>query len=473
MKRAYQLIGAVFSLFALQSFGAEQWVQSAQLAVNRNLDVDDDYGDGYYRHCHDCSTTDDQYGFDVDIAGNRVVVGSPDREVVLCYPSGEILFSLTWARRLFENTGFVYLFQKQGGAWTHRHTFWPNIPSEGVWDTGRDSLRGLYCRDWNFGAAVSVTSFDEGRGQRGSVLAGQPGFWDVTRSGEGGFMANWGRALSFVEYEFQGQLYFNSGSPTAQFWAGSPNGGYTDFTCLGGAVSTYAGFSAIGSDNSDVAGSVLSMVKIYERKRGEWQNVKYLPKPGRGYGAALDVTGYAMIVGDPVAGSVEIWDRQAGAAGQWIKTQTLPAPAGSAEFGRAVSIAGSYAAVGAPMSSNGNGRVYVYRKNVQGRWDLAHTLVLAGAPGNQHFGYSVALSLQGRLVAGAPHRFATGKAFMYGLAYDNGRSQCTYLQELQPGNAAQNKEFGFSVAIDGPNAVVGAPGGGLVDGRAFVFEQRF
>lgn len=474
-KNTLGLVGLIVGLIATPGISSERWVNSADLTVDQSLDPDDGYGCGYYRHCHGCGTSDDLYGCSVAICGNRIVVGSPERDIVLNLPYYTPFRH--WWRQTFWDAGAAYLFENRDGGWQHVKTFWPNLVPASFPPDNRDGDRCAYCDNWESGQAVAISTFDADDGPRGSVLIGQPGFTDVTRyginlkddRGRSGMFYDQGRVLSFIEYVSSRSSYFYNW-PTCQIWQDTVEGTLTDKTFFGGAVSTWGGFAAIGCRSMSSGYCSPGVVKVCEMKNGYWKTVLRLEKPGMGYGWSLRLMGYSMIVGDIMANTAEIWERQQGAKGLWIKKQTLRPPTDANGYGQTVSIACDYAVVGAPYVNNHNGQVYVYHRNAEGQWDLVHTLPPIIGQDGQNFGYSVALSPEGRLLVGAPRRGDGGCVYLFRLAYVNGRSRYTYIQNLQP-HDLNYKELGFSVAIDGECAVVGAPGAGVSDGRAFVFKR--
>jgi hypothetical protein len=143
---------------------------------------------------------------------------------------------------------------------------------------------------------------------------------------------------------------------------------------------------------------------------------------------------------------------------------TSSAPRSMGLFGNSVAASGSYVAVGAPFESHaghaGAGNVYLY--NVSTGQPVANF----GSPTPKAgglFGYAVAMS-GSTLVVGAPNETAKGKfldagnAYVYRINGSTATLQHTLPEPVpQAGPAGQlGGAFGFSVAVNGASVIVGA-----------------
>jgi Bacterial Ig-like domain (group 3)/FG-GAP repeat len=160
----------------------------------------------------------------------------------------------------------------------------------------------------------------------------------------------------------------------------------------------------------------------------------------------------------------------------------LTASDGAAQdaFGFSVALSGdgSVALVAAPSHSVGGtfeaGAVYVFRRGGSGYTQTGELTASDGAT-DEFFGFSVALSANGRALVGAyDYEAATGAAYVFS------RTGSTYRQtaELTASDGAPYEAFGLSVALgaDGSSAVVGSPfhaTGNPVpgNGAAYVFRR--
>src|SRR3989442_422398 len=184
------------------------------------------------------------------------------------------------------------------------------------------------------------------------------------------------------------------------------------------------------------------------------------------FGGSVAVSGSTAVVGSPNknthTGAAYVFVR---AGGTWSEQAELIASDGQSgdAFGGAVAISGSTVLVGAPDKNYYRGAVYVFIRS-HGAWSQQAELFAPDAACCDEFGFSVAISGQSALV-GAPFK----NSYM-GKAYVFVRSGGTWAPraELHALNRATYDYFGYSVAISGFTAVVGSPGHAH-SGAAFVF----
>lgn len=178
------------------------------------------------------------------------------------------------------------------------------------------------------------------------------------------------------------------------------------------------------------------------------------PGRGDGFGAAVAVSGDAVVVGAPgrasgastAAGAVY---RFASQDGRWVETRVLApgTPVTGAAFGHALAVDGGVMVVGAP----GDGAAYVYHGLEDAIPDARLTLDGAAAA----FGASVAVDGD-LVVVGAPglENAARGAAAVYGRR----DATWTLATTLAPRTARDGDRFGAAVAVSGLHIAVGAPG---------------
>jgi hypothetical protein len=160
----------------------------------------------------------------------------------------------------------------------------------------------------------------------------------------------------------------------------------------------------------------------------------------------------------------------------WAQQQKLAAADGAAGdgFGNGVALSDVTAVVGAPNKSIGSnvgqGAVYVFTSS-GGAWTEAQRLVASDGAAYDDFGCSVALSgntmIVGAYSAAVGAKSGQGVAYVFTLA----GSIWTQQQKLVAADGAANDDFGYSVAISGATALVGARGRGGQRGAAYVFAQ--
>ena len=142
------------------------------------------------------------------------------------------------------------------------------------------------------------------------------------------------------------------------------------------------------------------------------------------------------------------------------ESQMLIAPDAAADdhFGAAVALAGPWALVGAPLNDyphSATGSAYLYHARGD-KWNVAK-LSPSVANGGAMFGWSVALNGSTAFI-GAPEDMdqgkETGAAFVFTTDANGTWHQTT---RLTASDAAANDRFGHSVALSGDFAIVGAP----------------
>ncbi|MCB0855471.1 MAG: T9SS type A sorting domain-containing protein [Bacteroidetes bacterium] len=256
-----------------------------------------------------------------------------------------------------------------------------------------------------------------------------------------------------------------------------------------------------GQDTKSEAGAAY----IFERdSTGYWTEVqKIVPLDREVYdqfGFSVSIEGNTAIVGAytktdsiggiPVfsAGAVYIFERNS--LGEWVENQKVTASdkANSDYFGTSVAISGNTILVGAYGENDvpgGNdvdnrGAAYFLEKNNLGQWEETQKVIGSGSKGFLLFGYSV--SLDGDVaIIGTPHDFEptilSGSAFIFerkpnGIWYE--------AQKLTASDYDIEDKFGWSVAISGTTALVGAfyededaTGGNTLEdaGSAYIFER--
>ncbi|MBL8298006.1 MAG: hypothetical protein JNN30_06595 [Rhodanobacteraceae bacterium] len=193
-------------------------------------------------------------------------------------------------------------------------------------------------------------------------------------------------------------------------------------------------------------------------------------RSGAAFGSSLAIGGDVLAAGLPQrdGGAVRLYRRSGG--GTWSLEREFASATTGDKFGLAIALGSGYVAVAAPESGGGNGRVELYADS-GGSWSHAQTLT---APANGgRFGQALALNGATLLVgapflAGAtPGSYARGSSYAYTLSTGTWSLQAT----LQANAAADGDLFGYSVALDGDIAVIGAPRRAATQGRGFVFQR--
>ena len=137
----------------------------------------------------------------------------------------------------------------------------------------------------------------------------------------------------------------------------------------------------------------------------------------------------------------------------WGEKKAFSGAAVGDNFGWSVSISGDYAIVGANLAE----AAYIYYKNegTDDNWGEQKELANPGGAGNK-FGNSVAINGEDAIVGMDISSAANEKAYIY---YKNEGTPNNWGEKAVLENPiAVNSQFGFSVAIRGDYAIVGAPG---------------
>ena len=190
---------------------------------------------------------------------------------------------------------------------------------------------------------------------------------------------------------------------------------------------------------------------------------------GGHYGAAVDIGGPNAIVGAPLADTVFFYGFD---GSTWSQAQKETGLRGSF-FGSSVALDAQTALIGAPSGNGGAGAAYVYLEGA-GAWSLQGMLTVVGGTIGDQFGQSVDVSGD-HLVVGAPG-FSAARRGVHLHAVGRGSwTQDTLRLDL--GTSGNPRDyFGFDVALDGEEIVIGAWGRtfthGANEGAAYAFGLK-
>jgi len=264
-------------------------------------------------------------------------------------------------------------------------------------------------------------------------------------------------------------------------------------TAADGAFDDQFGFSVALSGNTAVVGAFLDdnrvsdsgAAYVFEKIGGVWAQTAKLTAAD---GAAFDWFGFSVAVSGNTAVIGSVFDDDRGTASGsayvfekfgalWSQTAKLTAADGahSDEFGFSVALSGNTAVIGVKGGDGlvaDSGSAYVFEK-IGGVWTQSAKLTAAdGAEGDQ-FGYSVAVSGD-TAVIGAFLDNDLGSNSGSAYVFEKIGGVWTQSAKLTAADGAEHDQFGFSVAVSGDTAVIGSRNGdGLVanSGSAYVFEK--
>jgi hypothetical protein len=328
--------------------------------------------------------------------------------------------------------GSAYIFERSGATWTQQAKL--NAADSTPYDF--------------FGHAVALS------GDTAVVTA----FADDV-----GTASDQGSAYVFIRtgtsWTQQAQLIASGGAASDQF-------GDSVAISRGPAVDTVV----VGASNSAIsANSSQGSASIFTRSGATWTQQLQINaaagEAGDRFGSSVAISGNKIAVGvpfnDSLTGSVFVYSR---IGDSWVApdTQILASDGAASDFfGRSASVSGDYAVVGANLrdvgGNNAQGAAYVYKRSGHQWIQQAVLVALDGATGD-NFGQSVSISGD-TIVVGADRNDHGGAGNVErGAAYVFTRSGMSWTQQakLIAPDAANNDQFGFSVAVDANTAVVGS-----------------
>ncbi len=416
-------------------------------------------------------------------------------------PADTVLVGSPYANAGAAYTGAAYVFTHEGGTWTQQAKLVASdaaahdIFGFSVALSGTTALIGAYHDDTIHGAAAGSAYVFTRDGaawtERANLVpsTGGPNFsfgFSVALSGDTALVGSRDASVGGVTGTGAAHVFVRNGTTWSQQQALEP-GAAQLYGIFGCAVALSGDRALVGSTLSDSsAGPRSGSGYIFNRTGTVWTAQAKLVIAG---GAADDFFGYAValegntaLIGactaDTTAGS------NAGCAyvftrggNVWTPRKKLTANDAASEdhFGSSVAITADKAVIGAPADDNGgktdSGSAYVFL-HVGTAWVFEEKLLASDGATQDNFGHSVALDGD-KVLVGAPAADGTGGAD-YGAVYAfqwNGLNWSDE-QKLTHDSLNEYSQFGYSIALSGDFAVVGAPGtdaDGIDVGRAYAF----
>ena len=230
---------------------------------------------------------------------------------------------------------------------------------------------------------------------------------------------------------------------------------------------------AVGAPSSNA-------VYIFERSDGGWNQVARVTAPDSTseLGSSVALTENHLFAGSgstvtmtegdtATASAVHVFARQSD--GSWNESTVLRGSQVSegGDFGASLVASSSRLLVAAPKSEGGT--VVAYERE-EDAWSETQTLSVGSMSGNAQFGHSLTWAGEDELLVGAPRAYdATGIA--YHFSYDADAEQWRQTSRLLPFDGASRHLFGGSVAYDGTDLWVGAPGARNQAGALYHFQR--
>ena len=330
----------------------------------------------------------------------------------------------------------------------------------------------------------------------------KPGYW-------------FGESLAISgNYAIVGALFEDGSSTNAAFDNGAAYifeknaGGWTEKQILrasnlgqgdrfGTSVAISGNYAIVGANYEDGSSDTVysGAAYIFERNEsGNWIETHIL-RPSNGFsqdefGESVAISGnYAMVGAIQEDGSSEqisswgaVYVFERNDSGNWIETQILRSSIALATgFSKTIAINGNYAIFGAQTDDGTNasnsdyGAAYIFERNASGVWIEKQILRANILYYTAYFGKSVAISDNYAIVGATGHPVSglnSGAAYIFER---NASGVWNQTSILTASNAAASNEFGYSVAISGRYAIIGATRGedisGLTNGgAAYIFE---
>ena len=248
---------------------------------------------------------------------------------------------------------------------------------------------------------------------------------------------------------------------------------------FGSSVSMSGGYALVGaSGDDDDGGDNSGSAYVFEcGADGTWaQTAKLEGEDGARndfFGESVSISGNHAIfgaTGGSASGSAYVFER--GADGTWTQKSKLTASDGATEdcFAWSVSISGDYAIIGVVHDDdNGknSGSAYIFKRNADGTWTEGPKF--SPEIEWQFFGQSVSISGNCAVVgahADNDNGHGAGAAYVFECGADGIWSQKA---KLITGDGEEGDQLGYSIAISGGHAIVGAPNDDD-NGSAYVYE---
>ena len=394
-----------------------EWVQQAKLVAND--------GDAF-----------DWFGSSVAINGDLAVVGAIRED----------------GKGINSDSGAVYVFRKSGGSWKQEAKV-----------IGRDTRAGH-----NFGHAVKTNGeiVAVGVPKGGSAGGGAVYFFHLQDNDIRNVWRQDGAALTVRSGKNFGQ---SLSLENRTIIVGSPQ------------------------DNDDewakqVERGATGAAYIFRERVGQWDRIaKLLPHDvmeDDGFGYAVAMSGNTVVVGSishsaggALSGAAYVYAQK---GGKWIKQAKLIDTVSSSEneFGYAVAITDDMAVVGSRQDDRRGinaGSVYVYASQTddkgESRWDKQSILTANDPAIGAQFGHAFAVD-EDTIIVGAHSMddfgIDSGAAYLFVRTSNVWNQQAKITgKDLTTGDL-----FGYSVALDGDLAIVGAHGTNQGAGAAFVFARE-
>jgi len=409
----------------------------------------------------------DQFGYSVAISGNYAIVGANQE------------YHDESDDNPLEKAGSAYIFERTNGSWSQKQKIVASDRGAG------DEFGYSVAISGNYAIVGAYKEDHDASGNVGLSAAGSAYIFEIDTNG------SWNEVQKIVA---------------------SDRGGSDQF---GYSVAISGNYAIVGANRANQDRTLVlpslnnaGSAYIFERTNGSWSEKQKIVASDRGeddyFGNSVAISGNYAIVGayleNPVVNSVT--KSNAGSAyifeidtsGNWSQKQKIVASDRgiSDQFGRSVAISGNYAIVGASRedhdASGDNeltdaGSAYIFEIDTSGNWSQKQKIVASDRQADDYFGTSVAISGNYAIVgAYLEDPDSSGNVINNaGSAYIFERTNGSWnqIKKIVASDRAATDYFGWSVAISGNYAIVGAhaedhdaigDNEALTAGAAYIFE---
>jgi hypothetical protein len=228
---------------------------------------------------------------------------------------------------------------------------------------------------------------------------------------------------------------------------------------FGASIAIADGIALVGAPSARVSGSVSGAVYAFRRDGSAWAGATRLDPPdpteGQRFGEVLAFTGDRAAVGNPFAAVPAVWVVPRAGQDWGVPEAVLPAPNGASAFGWVLAMDATTLLVGAPLVEEGPGAVYVYERDDSAAWSGPETLTPTGNdPGPVYFGFSLALSGNRAIVGAVGDDGGAGAAYVFERS---GIGEAWEQTARLPAPDSITISFGSAVASSGDVLAVAAP----------------
>ncbi|WP_026452457.1 T9SS type A sorting domain-containing protein [Aequorivita capsosiphonis] len=204
-------------------------------------------------------------------------------------------------------------------------------------------------------------------------------------------------------------------------------------------------------------------VYVFTKVNGVWEETQKImspnPQANNIFGIGVSISGDQLLIGaqgvEGSKGAAYLFTQNA--SGIWEYSQTISASNGEVEdyFGSSVTIEDDKIVVGSYGADLEVGTAYIFEKNTQGTFEEAQILNANPSTDRVQFGWATAIN-QDYIAVTAPHIYGNevGEVYLY---KKDASGMWVEDQIIQGDDTAAEDFYGWSIAMNGPEMIVGSP----------------